>query len=270
MSKQSSSDLAFNPKLEANRISKFIRDHVSKAEASGVVVGISGGIDSAVSSYLAVKALGNKKVLGLLLFEDESRNSMDYGDALAITSSLKIKSVEISISQVFEAFKSSLRKVGVRPSKFALGNIKARCRMVFLYSLANQNNLLVLGTGDRSEEEIGYFTKFGDGGVDLQPIAHLYKTQVKILARELGVPHRLIDKPSSPHLWRGHKATDEIPADYPALDKILALFLDKQMKPHLIARKVGAPLKVVRDIMFLHEKSAHKRYPPPSLLLEIR
>lgn len=266
MSKLTTSELEFDPSFEARRISKFIKDYVSKSGTAGVVIGISGGIDSAVSAFLAVKALGRTKVQGLLLFEDSSRDSPDFSDARTIIAKLRIKSADVSISPAFNAFKKSLQRVGFRASKVTLGNIKARCRMVILYSFANQNNLLVLGTGDRSEEEIGYFTKYGDGGVDLQPIAHLYKTQVRILGKELGVPREVIDKPSSPHLWGGHQATDEIPVDYPTLDRILTLLYDKSANPKMVARKLGLRTSVVNDVIFLHDKSGHKRNPPPSLM----
>jgi NAD+ synthase len=269
LSKKNGPYLEFDPKTEAARISKFIKEYVTKASASGVVVGISGGIDSAVAAFLAVKAIGRSKVHGLLLFEDGSKNSTDFNDAKALISKLRIGSAELSISPPLNGFKNSLRAAGVRISKITLGNMSARCRMIFLYSFANEKNLLVLGTGDRSEEEIGYFTKFGDGGVDLQPIAHLYKTQVKILAKELGVLRQVIDKPSTPNLWQGHKATDEIPTDYPTLDKILNMLFDQRAKPDIVAQKLGVPPKIVKDVISLHEKNRHKSYPPPSLM-EIR
>src|SRR2546430_12135119 len=103
--------------------------------------------------------------------------------------------------------------------------------MVSLYYLANAKNLLVAGTGDRSEDLIGYFTKYGDGGVDFLPIAHLYKTQVKILGLHLGLPSQILNKPSSPNLWEGHKATDEIPLDYNILDLALVSLFDLKMQP---------------------------------------
>lgn len=251
---------------EISRISNFIRECVSESRASGVVVGMSGGIDSATSASLATEAIGKNKVLALLLFEDNSRDSSDYRDAKTMISKLQLKSREVSISPLVARFKNSLQKAGLRPSVLTLGNIKARCRMVLLYSFANQNNLLVLGTGDRSEEEIGYFTKFGDGAVDLQPIAHLYKSQVKQLAQKLGVPSYIIDKPSSPHLWKGQKATDEIPIDYPSLDKIISFLYDKSMKRSDVATKLGVPRSVVNNVVQLHEKSVHKREPPFSLV----
>jgi NAD+ synthase len=266
MTKREASSPEFDPKQEILQISKFIKDYVRAAKVSGIVVAISGGIDSAVSSFLAVKALGRSRVRGLLLFEDDSRNSIDYKDAKEIISKLRIKWSDISITPAFSAFRYSLRRQGFRASKYTLGNIKARCRMIFLYAFANEHNLIVLGTGDKSEESLGYFTKYGDGGVDLQPIAHLYKTQVRILAKKLGVPQQIIEKPSSPHLWKGHEATDEIPADYPTLDKILPLLYDTPTNPEMVARKLGISIKVLNDVSFLHEKSEHKRKIPPSLL----
>ena len=257
--------IPFNPDIEVSHILRFIRNYVSNSGTSGVAVAISGGIDSAVASLLAVKALGKDKVLGLLLFEDGPDNLSDYEDAKLLISRLKINSKEISISPLFYPFKTAIKRAGIKASKYTLGNIKARCRMILLYAFANQNNLLVLGTGDRSEEEIGYFTKWGDGGVDLQPIAHLYKTQVRLLGEKLGVPDRVVNKPSSPHLWEGHEAIDEIPADYPVLDRILNLLYDESMRPGQVAKRLRVSRKLVNDIISLHDRNYHKRIPPPSL-----
>ncbi len=257
---------SFDPRLEAERISRFIRESVSEAKVKGVVIGISGGIDSAASAFLAVKALGRHKVLGLLLFEAESsKDPADYKDAKKLIAQLGIKSRELSISPVISQIRSQLQKSRLQPSKVAMGNIKARTRMILLYAFGNHNHLLVLGTGDRSEEEIGYFTKYGDGGVDLQPIAHLYKTEVRDLARALGVPNYIIQKPSSPRLWKGHAATDEIPADYPELDKILALSLDWAMQPRQVAKRLGISIDLVKQVLELHKESGHKRDVPPQL-----
>jgi NAD+ synthase len=265
MSKKTLSKKKFDAKVETVRISKFIKENVAKAGAKGLVIGISGGVDSAVSAALGVKAMGRQKVLGLLLFENDSIASRDYDDAKTLISELGIKSKQVSISPIIDAFKNSLSIAGLSTSKITLGNIKARCRMVVLYAFANQNNLLVLGTGDRSEEEIGYFTKYGDGGVDFHPLAHLYKSEVKLLGRYLGVPSEITTKPSSPHLWKGHQATDEIPVDYPSLDKILTLLYDSGMKAQDVAKELGVSRKLVSDIMLLHENSNHKREAPPQL-----
>ncbi|MGI0086315.1 MAG: NAD(+) synthase, partial [Nitrososphaerales archaeon] len=189
---------------EITRITTFTRNYVNEAGARGVVIGMSGGVDSAVVSFLSVKALGAKRVTALLLFEDEFKKGKDYKDAERLISKIKIERVEFDITRVIDAFQNAFLNWGFKTSKVSLANVKARVRMTLLYLVANERKLLVIGTGDRSEESIGYFTKYGDGGVDFMPIAHLYKTEVKALARKLGVPRNIIEKPSSPNLWKGH------------------------------------------------------------------
>ena len=134
--------------------------------------------------------------------------------------------------------------------------------MSSLYFVANLRNLLVAGTGDRSEDLIGYFTKYGDGGVDFLPIAHLYKSQVKQLGRYLGIPDRIVDKPSSPNLWDGHKATDEIPLDYDALDRVLVCLFDLHVPPEEVGRGLGIEDAKIREILSRHRSSEHKRTYP--------
>src|SRR3989442_7675726 len=147
-------------------------------------------------------------------------------------------------------------------ARVARGNLKARMRMMSLYYLANAENLLVAGTGDRSEDLIGYFTKYGDGGVDFLPIAHLYKSQVKQLGRFLGIPDRIVDKPSSPNLWDGHKATDEIPLDYDALDRVLVCLFDLHVPPEEVGRGLGIEDAKIGEILSRHRSSEHKRTYP--------
>lgn len=240
----------------------FIRSYVNAAEANGVVLGISGGIDSAVVAILAIKALGAKRVTGLLLFEDEFKKGNDYEDAINLISKIKIRSLDFRITPVIDAFRDVLSRSDFEVSQIALANIKARARMVLLYAVANQKNLLVIGTGDKSEEQMGYFTKYGDGGVDFMPIAHLYKTEVKALGRNLGVPQRIIEKPSSPSLWKGHKAADELPVDYPILDKILEMLLENEAKA---SKWRGSSQKTLREVMRRYKLSKHKREYPPMI-----
>ena len=257
----------YSSKREMARVERFIRNYVKDAEAKGVVLGISGGIDSAVVAFLAVKSLGAKRVTGLLLFEDEFKNGIDYEDAKEVISKLHIRSVEFRITGIIKAFKTVLRASKFTASKLTLANLKARARMTLLYAVANEMNLLVIGTGDKSEETLGYFTKYGDGGVDFMPIAHLYKTQVKALGRRLGVPARIVEKPSSPNLWKGHKAADELPVDYPVLDRIFEMLFERNKDEANASELVGVSQKIVREIMRRHSSSKHKREYPPMITL---
>ncbi len=255
----------YSSKREIARVERFIRNYVKDAEANGVVLGISGGIDSAVVASLAAKALGPKRVTGLLLFEDEFKNGTDYEDAKEMVSKLKIRSVEFRITGIIKAFKTVLRASKFGTSKLTLANLKARARMTLLYAVSNKMNLLVIGTGDKSEEALGYFTKYGDGGVDFMPIAHLYKTQVKALGRRLGVPPSIIKKPSSPNLWKGHKAADELPADYPVLDRILEMLFERNEGEANVSELTGVSQKIVREVVRRHVSSKHKREYPPMI-----
>ncbi len=253
----------FDAESQVIEICDFIRHVVQNARAKGVVVAVSGGIDSAVVATLAVRALGRKRVMGLLLFEKEDRNSADFKDAKQLISQLGISSFDVSFSDIIRSFNTTLRDYKL--SRTALGNIKARARMIVNYAFANSRNLLVAGTGDKSEEMIGYFTKYGDGGVDFQPIAHLYKTEVKSLALHLGIPSRIVSKPSSPHLWKGHLATDEIPLDYPILDEVLRLLFDQSRGPNEVSKTLKVPRRIVDKVTKMHEASDHKREAPPML-----
>src|SRR2546428_1671472 len=240
-----------------SEIVRFVRNVFANSRAKGLVVGLSGGIDSAVTASICVKAIGPEKVTGLLLFEKKTMESADSKDAKELARTLKIETLEFPIDQVFDSY---LANFPVKSKdRVTIGNLKARIRMASLYFIANARNLLVAGTGDRSEDLIGYFTKYGDGGVDFLPIAHLYKTQIKSLGEHLGLPSQILNKPSSPNLWEGHRATDEIPMDYNLLDLALVSLFDLKMLPKEAAGVLGADVEKLEEIVRLYNSSAHKR-----------
>jgi len=246
---------------EADRISGFIRGIVNGARAGGVVLGLSGGIDSAVVGALCVKALGKESVLVLLMPSDHTPRR-DLEDARLLSGTWGVRKEEVPISRIVEEITGSTEAEGTRMAK---ANVQARVRMALLYYRANSLGYLVAGTGDRSEELLGYFTKWGDGGVDFLPIAHLYKTQVRTLGEFLGLPEGVVKKPASPQLWPGQKATDEIPADYDRLDLALHYLYDLKVKPAQAAVRARVPLGVVKRVIEMHAKTEHKRNLPPSL-----
>jgi len=254
---------AFDPAFEFGRISNFLKSQLESSSAKGYVVGLSGGIDSAAVASLCQKSVGSRNVLCLQLFEDYHKSSNDFADARAIIEKLKVRSRDVPISPLISAYEQILKSKDFEPSRVTMANLKARIRMTILYSFANQESYLVAGTGDRSEDLIGYFTKYGDGGVDVLPIAHLYKGQVRELGRHLGLPEKVVTKPSSPNLWKGHKATDELPADYEVLDPILSLLFDHSAGPREVSRRTGAPLSLVDEVIRLNLASRHKRSYPP-------
>lgn len=248
-----------------NEIIEFIKKMVKGANAKGVIVGLSGGIDSSVTATLCVKALGSDRVLGLLMPDPGITPVDDVKDAKKLASKLGIKTYTIHIDSIVKAFLDSIPLEN--KDRIPIANLRARIRMIINYFFANSLDYLVVGTGDRSEALIGYFTKYGDGGVDFLPIVHLYKTQVKQLGRYLALPENIISKPSSPQLWKGQKATDEIPTDYDTLDLILYAMFDLKMRDSEIALKLKIPLKIVQEVRRRYKESIHKRKYPPSLRL---
>jgi NAD+ synthase len=238
----------------------FIRTVFGSSRCAGIVVGLSGGIDSALTATLCVRAVGSEKVTAAFMFEERMRDGVDARHAREIANSLRIRIVDLTLDPLIKRFSETF-PVKVK-DQVARGNLKARMRMMSLYYLANAENLLVAGTGDRSEDLIGYFTKYGDGGVDFLPIAHLYKSQVRYLAKHVGISPEIVEKPSSPNLWEGHKATDEIPLDYSELDRALVCLFDLKMTPEETARRLRIDEEKIREILSRFRNSAHKRAYP--------
>ncbi len=251
--------LALDPASEAKRLTAFIAKTVDRAKAAGVVVGLSGGVDSSVVCALCSRALGPERVTAALM-PSSSTPATDMRDAAGLASILGVRKLTVEVDPIVRALTSA---VPVEGTKMARANAQARARMLVLYYVANAERLLVAGTGDRSELEIGFFTKFGDGAVDFLPIGRLYKTQVRALAEYLGLPKRVSEKPSSPRLWPGHRAIDEIPVDYDRLDLVLHGLLDLKKTPSSVARAAGVAEEVVDDVLRMIRKSAHKRAGPP-------
>lgn len=248
-----------------NEILSFIRKEVRESGASGVVVGISGGIDSSVTAALCVHALGKEKVLGIIMptsFTPEK----DINDALELANNLGIETKTIPIDNVCNTL---INILGFDPNdpriRIPAANLRARIRMIILYFYANLKNYLVAGTSDKSEYLIGYFTKYGDGAADFFPIRHLFKTQVGEIASYLGIPDSIIRKPSSPQLYPGHKLTDELPINYPLLDFVIIKLFEEKLPAEKISEELGVPIEIVRDILSRHIKTEHKRRTPHTL-----
>ncbi len=248
----------------ASYLADYIKTSVKNAGAKGVVVGVSGGVDSATTLALAVKALGPEKVYALIMPDSRTTPKTDVEDARNLVKQFNIVNVrEIFIDRMVDEIASVIENA----SHIAVGNIRARVRMILLYYFANQYDLLVLGTGDRSEFLIGYFTKYGDGAADLYPIAVLYKTQVRYLAKHLGVPDSIAFKPSAPRLWPGHEAEKELGLSYEQIDLALYALVDLGLSVEEASRRTGLPQPVVEKVYEMHRRSEHKRkcFPTPSL-----
>ncbi len=209
-----------------------------------VVIGISGGIDSAVVATLCAYILGPEKVFGIMLPYGQQ---FDISDSQKIVDQLKIKSFNIDIKPVVDQF-------NFFHDKFVIANIMSRIRMTYLYAFANLHHGLVVGTTNKSEYSIGYFTKFGDGGCDIEPITNLYKTEIFQFAKFLGIPESIINKKPSAGLWDGQTDEGELGFSYEQLDKFL--------EGEKIDQNIESKIKNLIEI------SEHKRNLPPVMSIE--
>jgi NAD+ synthase len=197
-------------------IKRFISKEVIDRRSNGVVLGLSGGLDSSVTATIAVQALGHRRVLGLIMPDLHVTLRKDIKDAEELAKNLDIT---YKIIRIDKSKKEIIKQVPYQ--KYAQGNLASRLRMCILYYYAGITNRLVVGTTDKSELKIGYYTKHGDGAADIFPLADLYKTEVRELARYLSLPKNITEKKSSPGLWKRHIAEQEIGLSYELVDKIL-------------------------------------------------
>ncbi len=242
------------------RITRFIKEYVSNTNAKGVVLGLSGGIDSATIAALCSKALGSENVLALLMPEKETRNQKDIDDAKVIAEQFKIETQMVDLTPIVESFYDAI-PVFDQSDKLCKGNVKARTRMVILYYYANKLSKIVCGSSDKSETLMGYFTKWGDGAADIVPIMDLYKTQVRKLAIHLGIPEDLALKPSTPALWPNQSAETELGIKYETLDLIL-YGLERFMVTEEIAAQLNIQKATVEEVKSRWLASEHKRRMP--------
>ena len=249
-------------KEAAKAIEGFIRGMVEGAGANGVVIGISGGLDSSTVAVLSVRALGKEKVLGLIMPMPGITSESDLRLARELSRDLGINFYEIDIGDIYLSYEKK-NPLHDKANRIANGNLQARIRMSLLYYAANSKNMLVAGTSDRSEILLGYFTKYGDGASDMIPIGDLYKTQVRYLAREIGVPDEIVRKPSSPGLWVGQTAEGEIGLSYDLIDRILEAYFDLRIPEAEIPEKLGIDEVAVKKVIEMSKRSAHKRAMPP-------
>ncbi|MCD6344128.1 MAG: NAD+ synthase [Anaerolineae bacterium] len=241
----------------------WLREYARQAQATGFVVGLSGGIDSATSAALAVRAVGVENVLGVWL--PCHSQPEDVAFARLAAESLGLEPLTVELSETYDTLLAALPPGHVlgapaQDNDMARANLKPRLRMATLYYLAQARNALVLGTGNRAEMMVGYFTKYGDGGVDLEPLGELYKHEVRQLARVLDVPEPLITRPPTAGLWPGQTDEGELGITYDELDAILAALE--------AGRELQASPAAVARIRRMVAASAHKRAMPPAFPLE--
>ncbi len=246
-------------------IESFLAHHIEASGRKGAVLGLSGGLDSALVAKLCVEAIGAKRVLALGL--PEGRGGRDLEDARSWAKELDIEFRVIDLAPMVSAFDEHLK--AKKADRIARGNLRARTRMAVLYWVANTEERVVMGTGNKSELLCGYFTRWGDGGVDFLPIGDLYKTQIREMARHLGVPKKILDKVPTAGLWPGQTDEGELGLSYDVLDRIL-LGIELQMEPEAIAEKAGVTLEHVRRIEDLVAATAYKRKMPLMPKLGVR
>lgn len=257
------------PRLPAHAqetIARFLRAHVREAQANGVVLGLSGGIDSALVARLAKDALGAERVWAVSIPDDAMPREL-RAEISDLARELGVELHEVPLAPLEAPFLEG--KVVDPDDRLARGNLKARLRMVVGYQEARRRRALVAGTGNKSELLLGYFTKFGDGGVDLLPIGDLYKTSVRELAAALGLPRSVLDRPPSAGLWEGQTDEGELGMPYALLDQIL-YGMERLLEPEEIAKRLGEPLERVAAIEARVRENRHKRRPPPIPKLSLR
>jgi len=257
-------DLRFSEaELAARRdhIQSFIAELMEGAGADRAVLGLSGGIDSTTVAHLAVDELGADAVHGLVM-PGEVSSEQNMSDAERVAELLDIEYDVVEIDPMVDLLTELFPDV--EGDHKAVGNARARTRAVLNYLVANHENGLVLGTGNRTEALAGYFTKYGDGAVDCHPIGNLYKMQVRQLARDFDVPEDLVTKTPTAELWADQTDEEELGVDYDTIDAVLALHVDGPMSAAATARHLGVSEDVVATVRGLFEASQHKRAVPPS------
>jgi NAD+ synthase len=233
-----------------DRIASWLRERLDAAGAGGFVFGLSGGVDSSTVAALAVRAVGAERTLGVLLPCHSQPEDARLGQLIADT--FGIPTITVDLSAAYDALAAELPP---SDNRLAAANVKPRLRMIAWYDLSNANNYLVLGAGNKSELSVGYFTKYGDGGVDLLPLGDLYKTQVWELARELGVPQEVVERPPTAGLWPGQTDEGEMGITYRELDRVLAAIeagSTSEVEPAMLEKVQG-----------MIARSEHKRAMPP-------
>ena len=255
------------PEVE-KRIKRFIKEYVENTGAEGIVLGLSGGIDSATTAAISSLAIGGTRVTGLMLPEKETYSSKDIDDAKLVAKKFALKTQLCDITQVLEGFYNTI-PIFDQADKLCKGNVKARTRMIYLYYYANKLNKIVCGSSDKSETMMGYFTKWGDVAADISPLMDLYKTQVRALAKHIGIPTKLAEKPSTPALWPNQFAETELGIKYETLDLIL-YGLERFMTTEEIAQQLSVKKPLIEKVKSRWLSVEHKRRLPLTPKIEYR
>ncbi|MDO5823174.1 NAD+ synthase [Methanobrevibacter sp.] len=249
-----------NCKKTKKDIAEFIKSKVSESKTDGIIIGLSGGIDSTLSAYLSCEAVGRENVFGITL-PSTTTPTEDKIHGVDVAKKLGIEYKEVGIDTILNEYLSVTQ---LDSDNLAIGNLKARIRMSIIYYFANHKNYLVCGTGNKSEILIGYFTKHGDGACDIEPIGDLYKTDVYKLSEFLNIPKDIISKPPRAGLWDNQTDEEEIGMSYDLLDQILYLRTQRDMKNTEIAEKLSISVDDVDMIIKKIIRNQHKSKVPES------
>ncbi len=241
---------------------------MDKTKTKGIVLGVSGGVDSATTVALCTIALGGNKVLGLYMPEEETYSQIDHKHITLLATKFQFQLKTIDLTKPLNALYEIILDYAPK-DKLSRGNLKARTRMLTLYYYANRQKLIVATSSDKSETMIGYYTKWGDAAADIAPIMDLYKSQVRQLAHHLGIPSAIADKPSTPALWPNQIAEKEIGLKYETLDLIL-YGLEHFIPVQTIAQQLRLPTKAVATIKKRLLQTEHKRKMPLTTKLGYR
>jgi len=232
-------------------IAAWLRAQLAAAGADGFVLGLSGGVDSAATAALAVHATGPQHILAVIMPCHSQPEDARLAHLMADTFGIPTMTVDLG-----GAYDTLMAALPASEHPLAAANVKPRLRMIALYYLAQSRNYLVLGSGNKTESLVGYSTKYGDGGVDLLPLGNVYKTQVWELARQLGVPPQIVERPPTAGLWPGQTDEGEMGITYAQLDRVL-----RAIESGDTANVEPATLAKVQNMM---ARSEHKRHMPPA------
>jgi NAD+ synthase len=242
---------------DVDSLIRRVRGAVDGTEGNGVVIGLSGGLDSAVTAKICVLALGPEKVMCVFM-PSHATPAEDH----RITKKLSAEwGTGYTVSDVRAATDSLSAISGGDVTPQSVGNITARCRMAVLYDIAKKQRKLVAGTTNKSEYSIGYFTKFGDGACDISPLSEYYKTQIMQIAKIVGIPDEITDKKPSAGLWEGQTDEGEIGMPYSRLDEILYL-IERNTSVKEIKDITGATPGEISSVRNMIDSSGHKRKMP--------